>query len=90
MQIFDLIKNKPYFAWYIKNPEELSEESILEHILNYGDWDDVQDFIKIKGFKETAKLFHKTLTKKRSNYSPSIRHYFSLYFKSKNEERHSK
>lgn len=73
---FEIIKNRPYLAWYVKDPERLSAESILEHILNYGDWGDVKKFIKIKGFEETAKLLHKTLKKKRSNYSPVIRYFF--------------
>lgn len=57
MKVNDIIKAKPYLAWYVKAPENLSEQSVLEHILNYGDWNDVQQFIKIKGLKETAKLF---------------------------------
>lgn len=64
----------------IKNPEKLSEESVLFHILNYGNWQDVRDFIKIKGLKETASLFYKTLNKKRNNYLPQIKNYFKKYF----------
>ena len=48
MKVNAIIKNKPYLAWYVKEPEKLSEESVLEHVLNYGNWDDVQRFIKIK------------------------------------------
>ena len=48
MSVNDIIKNKPYLAWYVKDPARLSEESVLEHVLNYGNWDDVQQFIKIK------------------------------------------
>lgn len=76
-----ILKNKPYLAWYVKNPNKLSEESILFHILNYGDWKDVQDFIKIKGLKKTANLFYKTINKKRNNYLPQIKNYFEKYFK---------
>jgi hypothetical protein len=74
-----IIKNKPYLAWYVKDPEKLSEESVLEHVLNYGNWDDVQLFIKIKGLIQTAALFNKTL-EARTNYTPPIQHYFSRYF----------
>lgn len=80
MSVRDIIKNKPYLAWYVKDPEKLSEESVLEHVLNYGNWDDVQLFIKIKGRNETTQLFNKTLANERSNYSPPISHYFSRYF----------
>ena len=80
MTVNSIIKNKPYLAWYVKDPEKLSEESVLEHVLNYGNWDDVQQFIKIKGKDKSAELFKKTLTKKRTNYSPAIKSYFYRYF----------
>lgn len=81
MTVNSIIKKKPYLAWYVKDPDKLSEEAVLEHVLNYGNWEDVQEFIKIKGIKETAKLFYKSLNKKRINYLPQIKHYFENYFK---------
>ena len=81
MTVNSIIKNKPYLAWYVKDVEKLSEESVLEHVLNNGNWDDVQLFIKIKGIKNTAELFNKSLQNKRINYSPAIATYFSRYFK---------
>ena len=80
MTVNSIIKNKPYLAWYVKDPENLSEESVLEHVLNYGNWDDVQQFIKIAGRNHTANLFNQTLARKRSNYSPAIKSYFDRYF----------
>jgi len=84
MSVNDIIKNKPYLAWYIKDPEKLSEESVLEHVLNYGNWNDVQQFIKIKGLSASASLFNHSLTKKRTNYAPEIKSYFSRYFNRQN------
>ncbi|OGK38213.1 hypothetical protein A3F03_02875 [Candidatus Roizmanbacteria bacterium RIFCSPHIGHO2_12_FULL_41_11] len=81
MTVNAIIKNKPYLAWYVKNPDKLSDESVLEHVLNYGNWEDVQKFIKIKGKDKTAKIFKKTLTNKRTNYPPEIKSYFLRYFK---------
>ncbi|GIW64181.1 MAG: hypothetical protein KatS3mg092_0114 [Patescibacteria group bacterium] len=81
MTVNSIIKKKPYLAWYVKDPDKLSEEAVLEHVLNYGNWEDVQEFIKINGIKETAKLFYKSLNKKRINYLPQIKHYFENYFK---------
>lgn len=80
MTVNSIIKNKPYLAWYIKDPEKLSETSVLEHVLNYGNWEDVQLFIKLKGLDETANLFNESLKNKRTNYSPAIKSYFSRYF----------
>lgn len=76
----DIMRRKPYLAWYVADPGELSDESVLEHVLNYGNWDDVQKFIELKGIEETARIFEKTREKKRSNYRPEIADYFSRYF----------
>lgn len=83
MNIHQLIKKKPYLVWYVKDLNRLSESSIVEHILNYGDWDDVQKMIKILGLKKTARIFRqKSAPDKfgRQNYRPEIKHYFQLYF----------
>ncbi len=80
MTVNNIIKNKPYLAWYVKDPDKLSEESVLEHVLNYGNWEDVKQFIKIRGLTETAILFNKSLEGKRTNYSPAIKSYFYRYF----------
>ena len=76
----NIIKRKPYLAWYVADPKKLSDESVLEHVLNYGNWDDVQEYIKLKGIEETARIFRETREKKRSNYRPEIADYFSRYF----------
>lgn len=80
-RVQDIIKNKPYLAWYINQSTELSDEVVLEQVLNYGDWDDVSNFISIQGMTKTAELFTKTNEKDRSNYRPEIANYFTLYFK---------
>ena len=74
------IKKRSYLVWYVKDPANLSEESIVEHVLNYGDWDDVKEMIKIMGIKRVAGIFDKEANKKRSNYRPEIKNYFTLYF----------
>ena len=80
VKVQDIVKKKPYLAWYVKNVEALSDESVLEHVLNYGNWDDVQSFIKIKGLQGTRDIYHRTLEKSRINYPDNIKHYFDLYF----------
>lgn len=57
MTIHEFIKERPYLVWYVKDLASLSEESIVEHVLNYGDWDDVQEMIKILGMGKTASIF---------------------------------
>ena len=80
----EFIKKRRYLFWYIKDPvNNLSEESVIEHILNYGDWNDAQEMIKIMGMKKVAKIFSEKSKKSpmgRCNYKPKTIHYFDLYF----------
>ena len=80
MTVGSFIKSKPYLCWYVKNPENLSTESILETVLNYGDFDDVKNIFKIIGIKNASKTFSRQLRNKRHNYRPQIANYFKLYF----------
>jgi hypothetical protein len=81
MTIQSFIKKRPYLIWYVKDLENVSESSVVEHVLNYGDFDDFKALIKIMGIDNIAKIFKKQIKNKRSNYSPKIRNYFTLYFK---------
>lgn len=83
MTIKEFIKKRPSLVWYVKNLENLSEDSIVEHVLNYGNWNDVQKMIKILGLQKTARIFYKKSTPDkfgRQNYRPEIKNYFNLYF----------
>lgn len=81
MTINNFIKQKPYLVWYVKDFKHLSRESIVEHTLNYGDFNDVKKLISILGIKNVADIFRKQLKQKRTNYNPKIINYFKLYFK---------
>ena len=83
MTINEFIKKRPYLVWYVKDLSKLNEASIVEHVLNYGNWDDVQEMIKILGMQKTADIFReKSRPDKfgRQNYRPEIKYYFNLYF----------
>lgn len=81
MTLVSFIKSRKHLFWYIKEPSAVSLESVVEHILNYGDFKDVKLMFKIVGLKETAVIFAKQCRKKRCNYRPEIKNYFKLYFK---------
>lgn len=81
MTINDFVKERPYLVWYVKDSEHLSQESIIEHTLNGGDFNDVKELISILGIKKIASIFKKQLKQKRVNYNPKIINYFKLYFK---------
>jgi hypothetical protein len=80
MTINEFIKKRPHLIWYTKNYDRLSKKSIVEHVLNYGSWQDVQEMIKILGIKKTADIFNKQILQKRINYDKKIMNYFKLYF----------
>ncbi|MFA4890222.1 MAG: hypothetical protein WC587_01115 [Candidatus Paceibacterota bacterium] len=83
MTIQEFIKKRRYLVWYVKEPENLSPESIVEAVLNYGNWDDVQTLIKIMGIKKVAKIFReksKPSKMGRQNYRSETKNYFGLYF----------
>lgn len=77
----DIIKKKPYIFWYIKEIESLSKESIVEAVLCRGEFSDFLELIKILGIKNTAQIFFKQVSMKRTNYNKKTENYFTLFFK---------
>ena len=80
MTLGNFAKKRKYLFWYVKDPGKLSEEAVVEGVLNYGDFDDVKKLIALLGIKKTAEIFRKKTRMKRSNYRPEIANYFKLYF----------
>lgn len=80
MTIQDFIKQRPYLVWYVKEPGKLNDESIVEHTLNYGNWNDVRQLFKIIGVKRASAIFNRQINQKRINYDTKIMNYFKLYF----------
>ncbi len=80
--IHDFIAERKGLVWYVKDPRALSEESIVEAALNYGNWRDVQEIIRILGIEKVARIFRKQMVtgRQRGNYYPETAHYFTLYF----------
>ena len=76
----DLVQEKPYLFWYVKDIECLSEEAIVEAILNGGDFDDFLRLIDLMGIKRVAEIFYRQTSTKRTNYSKKSENYFRLFF----------
>lgn len=81
MTLQNFVKKKPYLFWSIDPRVSLSNEAIVEAVLNYGDFSDVRKVMAILGSKKVAAIFYRDARKKRSNYDAKIKHFFSLYFK---------
>jgi len=76
----EFIEKRKHLVWYVKNTSELDDKAIVEAVLNYGNWEDVQGIIEILGIKKVSKIFKEQLENMRCNYFPEIKNYFSLYF----------
>ncbi len=77
------IEKRKYLVWWVKDHGKLGPESIVEATLNYGDWNDVQELIKIMGIERVASIFReksKPSAMGRQNYDKKTKHYFNLYF----------
>lgn len=79
-QLLEMLAKKPYLTWYVADKTNLSEKSILEHILNYGDWDDYLLTERTFGVQKTKELFQDMIHKSRINLRKKTVAYFSRYF----------
>lgn len=75
-------KNSNLF-WYIPEhkKEDISQELLVETILNYGDMNAVRELIRLLGFENLSKLFAGIQGRKKLNYYPEIYHFLSLLIK---------
>lgn len=80
-QLQELFNKKPYLAWYIKDKQNLSEASMLEHILNYGTWEDYQKTENILGLTKLKSLFNQLVSRKRVNLKSKTVNYFTNYLR---------
>ena len=78
--IQNLFIKKPYLAWFVKDKKGLSKQSMLEQILNYGNWQDYLEAERDLGVKEAKTIFENLKNRKRTNLRPKTINYFSLYF----------
>ena len=79
-QLHKLFESKQYLAWYVKDKGKMSIESMLEHILNYGDWEDFQKAEKALGTRQLRSHFSHLIKQKRVNLRLQTINYFTNYF----------
>ncbi|MFN8207179.1 MAG: hypothetical protein U0T82_07200 [Bacteroidales bacterium] len=81
-EIISLIRENSRLFWYVKPEykESISEEVLVETILNYGDLNSVKRLFICLGIEKVAGIFHRQIHQSRVNYFRPVAHYFSLYF----------
>ena len=81
-EIKAFIREHSALFWYTPEDkkEEISEELLVEMILNYGDIEAIQKLIELMGIKKVSSVFFNAKGRKKLNYFPEIYHFFSLFF----------
>ena len=81
-EIKAFIREHSALFWYTPEDkkEEISEELLVEMILNYGDLDAILTLIELMGIKKVSSVFFNAKGRKKLNYFPEIYHFFSLFF----------
>ena len=82
-EVKKFIDDHQHLFWYSPAPksETVSDELLVETMLNYGSLDDVHDLFKTVGLHNVASIFEGMTGRKKLNYFPEIHNYFNLYFK---------
>ena len=80
MQARQIIRDNPPLIWSTQSYEALPIESVVEAVLNYGSWDELQKLISVIGVQEVAQIFDRLNNHPRSNLHKLTRNYFQHYF----------
>ena len=79
----EFIKSHGSLFWYTPEREKtnVSDELLVERILNDGTLDDFRELRRIMGAKRLADVFFSATGRKALNYYPEIRNFFTLVLK---------
>ncbi|MDZ4204468.1 MAG: hypothetical protein U1C46_06580 [Bacteroidales bacterium] len=79
------IRKHSNLFWYIpdEKKEGISEDVLVEFILNYGDMNAIRDLFGLIGIKKVAEIFFRSINvsqRRRGNYNELTINYFTLLF----------
>jgi len=79
-EIKQFIHEHSNLFWYTPEDkkEEISNEFLVETILNYGNINDVRQLFNIMGIDRLSEVFLSVQGRKKLNYYPEIYHFFSI------------
>ncbi|RPJ77616.1 MAG: hypothetical protein EHJ94_10655 [Deltaproteobacteria bacterium] len=82
-EIKNFIQKNETLFWDIgqANKANLTPEALMETVLNYGDIITIKHFFDLIGLEKAAEIFHNTPERRKNNYLPLVRNFFTLYFK---------
>jgi hypothetical protein len=76
------IRENAELFWYIK-PEakkDISNEFLVETILNYGDYKAVKKMFRLLGKSKVERIFYTQISRTRHNYFKLVKYFFNIYF----------
>jgi len=78
----DYIDRHQELFWYTPAPksEKVTDDLLVETILNYGTMDDVRELFEVMGLDNVAHIFRSFTGRKKLNLFPEVYNYFDLYF----------
>jgi hypothetical protein len=79
----EYIKNHNALFWAVPKEKRatISDTLLVETILNYGTWEDVNELFELIGLKQTATIFFAaSQNRARHNFLPQVENYFRIYF----------
>lgn len=85
-EIKQFIKEHSNLFWYTpdEKKEEISNEFLVETILNYGDINSITQLFNLLGIKKVAKIFFDSIAisnRRKGNYHELTINYFTLVFR---------
>ena len=72
---------RKHLWWWVTDVTQLSQQAVLEAVLNHGRWQDFKDLQQFIGLQKMAELFvQMTRHKQRVNLRPEKQALFTHYF----------
>ena len=81
-----MYKTYSHLFWYIpeNKKKDISEDILVETVLNYGNLEAIKKLLNIFGIEKTAVIFYRTIhssERRKGNYHELTLNYFTLFFK---------
>jgi hypothetical protein len=85
LELKQYIEDRKHLFWYSPSPKSdtVSDELLVEIILNYGSMDDVRSLFSVMKINDVAKIFFDSINKserRKNNYHELTRNYFTHFF----------
>jgi hypothetical protein len=82
----NFIRENGSLFWYTPEDkgEKVSDELLVETLLNYGNMDQIRTLFDLMGIKTVAKIFFDSISvskRRKNNYHELTLNYFKLFFK---------